>query len=169
MSMLGLKDKKADCYYAVARGFTQGIFCRWEDCKKAVLHCSYSDYRKMDDISKAVDYLFEHSSGMGTYRLSLGQESKDFAGLNELAEYVSIIEENKSDKEEISSHAESVPIWYKYSLSVEEAAKYFRIGENKLRFLIKQDPSANYLLWNGNRPQIKRVAFEIYLNGQSSI
>ena len=26
-----------------------------------------------------------------------------------------------------------VPIWEKYTLTIEEAAKYFRIGENKLR------------------------------------
>ena len=26
-----------------------------------------------------------------------------------------------------------MPIWEKYTLTIEEAAKYFRIGENKLR------------------------------------
>ena len=26
-----------------------------------------------------------------------------------------------------------VPIWEKYTLTIDEAAKYFRIGENKLR------------------------------------
>ena len=26
-----------------------------------------------------------------------------------------------------------IPVWEKYTLSVEEAAAYFRIGENKLR------------------------------------
>ena len=29
-----------------------------------------------------------------------------------------------------------IPIWEKYTLSIEEAASYFRIGENKLRRLI---------------------------------
>lgn len=28
-----------------------------------------------------------------------------------------------------------IPIWRKYTLTVEEAAAYFRIGENKLRNL----------------------------------
>ena len=28
-----------------------------------------------------------------------------------------------------------VPIWEKYTLTIEEASKYFRIGENKLRKL----------------------------------
>lgn len=42
-----------------------------------------------------------------------------------------------------------IPIWRKYTLSVEEAAMYFRIGENKLRSLINEDKNADYLLWNG--------------------
>lgn len=53
-----------------------------------------------------------------------------------------------------------VPLWEKYTLTVEEAALYFRIGENKLRKLISDDKNASYILWNGNRPQIKRVMFE---------
>lgn len=29
-----------------------------------------------------------------------------------------------------------VPVWEKYTLSIEEAAAYFRIGENKLRKIL---------------------------------
>ena len=50
--------------------------------------------------------------------------------------------------------------WEKYTLSVEEAAQYFRIGENKIRRLIHENEDADYVLWNGNRPQIKRKKFE---------
>ncbi len=53
-----------------------------------------------------------------------------------------------------------IPLWAKYTLTVEEAAVYFRIGENKLRKLISENRSAKFILWNGNRPQIKRVMFE---------
>lgn len=53
-----------------------------------------------------------------------------------------------------------IPLWEKYTLTVEEAAVYFRIGENKLRRLIGENKNARYILWNGNRPQIKRVLFE---------
>lgn len=53
-----------------------------------------------------------------------------------------------------------IPLWEKYTLTVEEAALYFRIGENKLRKLISENKDAIYILWNGNRPQIKRVMFE---------
>ena len=31
-----------------------------------------------------------------------------------------------------------VPIWEKYTLTIEEASKYFRIGENKLRSSLKK-------------------------------
>ena len=57
-----------------------------------------------------------------------------------------------------------IPIWRKYTLSVQEAAKYFRIGDKKMRKLIEENPSANYILWNGTRPQIKRRLFEQYLD-----
>lgn len=53
-----------------------------------------------------------------------------------------------------------VPIWEKYTLTIEEAAKYFRIGENKLRKLAEEKPNANWVILNGNRIQIKRKQFE---------
>ena len=54
----------------------------------------------------------------------------------------------------------NIPIWEKFTLSIEEAASYFRIGESKLRKIINENPDADYILWNGNRPQIKRSKFE---------
>ena len=57
-----------------------------------------------------------------------------------------------------------IPVWRKYTLSVQEAAKYFRIGEKKMRKLIEENPNANYILWNGTSPQIKRRLFEQYLD-----
>ncbi len=53
-----------------------------------------------------------------------------------------------------------VPIWEKYTLTIEEAAKYFRVGEKKLRKLAEDNPNANWLIMNGNRIQIKRRQFE---------
>ena len=53
-----------------------------------------------------------------------------------------------------------IPVWEKYTLSVDEAAAYFRIGQNKLRQIIDRDKNADYLLWNGNRPQMKRIKFQ---------
>ena len=53
-----------------------------------------------------------------------------------------------------------VPIWEKYTLTIEEAARYFRIGEKKLRKLVEENPDAGWLIMNGNRAQIKRRQFE---------
>lgn len=53
-----------------------------------------------------------------------------------------------------------VPIWEKYTLTIEEAAKYFRVGEKKLRKLAEDNPDASWLIMNGNRALIKRKQFE---------
>lgn len=57
----------------------------------------------------------------------------------------------------------------KYTLSIEEAAEYFRIGENKLRRIVRDNENADYVLWNGNRPQIKRKKFEEMIDSVNSI
>lgn len=62
-----------------------------------------------------------------------------------------------------------VPIKDKYTLSIDEAIAYFRIGEGKLRNIIKNNPNANFILWNGNRAQIKRKLFENYIDGLSAV
>ena len=59
---------------------------------------------------------------------------------------------------------EKILFWNKYTLSVEEAAAYFRIGENKLRNIIAENKTTQFILWNGNRPQIKRQLFEQYID-----
>lgn len=53
-----------------------------------------------------------------------------------------------------------IPVWEKYTLSIEEASKYFRIGENKLRRLAEQNKHVDWIILNGNRLQIKRRQFE---------
>ena len=53
-----------------------------------------------------------------------------------------------------------IHIWERYTLTIEEASKYFRIGENKLRRLAEENKNANWLIMNGNRIQIKRKKFE---------
>ncbi|MDK7119560.1 excisionase, partial [Streptococcus oralis] len=49
-----------------------------------------------------------------------------------------------------------IPVWEKYTLTIEEASKYFRIGENKLRRLAEENKDAGWFIMNGNRIQIKR-------------
>ena len=62
-----------------------------------------------------------------------------------------------------------VPIWEKYTLTIEEAAKYFCIGENKLRRLAEENLSSGWVLVNGNRLQIKRKQFEKVIDSLDEI
>lgn len=57
-----------------------------------------------------------------------------------------------------------IPFWERYTLSIEEAAAYFRIGENKLRKIVSENKDADFVLWNGTRSQIKRKKFENYID-----
>lgn len=59
---------------------------------------------------------------------------------------------------------EDIPVWNKYLLSIEEAAVYFHIGENKMRRLVSQNEHAAWVLWNSNRALIKRKIFEDYID-----
>lgn len=61
-----------------------------------------------------------------------------------------------------------IPLWRKYTLSVQEAAKYFQIGDKKLKKLIEKNPDAEFILWNGSRPQIKRKLFEQFTDEKLS-
>lgn len=67
------------------------------------------------------------------------------------------------------NNVSSIPLWEKYTLTVEEAARYFRIGENKLRKIAEDNPDANWLLMNGNRIQIKRKLFEQFVDTLSVV
>ena len=62
-----------------------------------------------------------------------------------------------------------IPIWQKYTLSIEEASRYFRIGEKKLRRLAEENPNANWLIMNGNRLKNKRKQFDKVIDEQELI
>ena len=49
-----------------------------------------------------------------------------------------------------------IPVWRRYTLTIEEAAGYYHIGDGKLRMLIDQNPHEDFYLMNGNRALIKR-------------
>ena len=49
-----------------------------------------------------------------------------------------------------------IPFWEQYTLSIEEAAEYFRIGQKRLRRIISENPDADFILMNGNRIQINK-------------
>ena len=57
-----------------------------------------------------------------------------------------------------------IPVWRRYTLTIEEAAGYYQIGEGKLRMLIDTHPNGDFYVMNGNRVLIKREKFERYLD-----
>ena len=61
------------------------------------------------------------------------------------------------------------PVYEKYSLSIEQAADYFGIGQKKLRQIVSDHCGAGFILHNGNRVQIKRKKFEEFLDKTSAI
>lgn len=62
-----------------------------------------------------------------------------------------------------------IPLWEKYTLTVNEASVYFHIGDKKLRKIIADDADADYLIKVGNRQMIKRKRFEQFLDRQEAI
>ena len=63
----------------------------------------------------------------------------------------------------------TVPIWEKYSLSIQEAAEYYGIGEKRLRQIITDNPCASFILEIGSHVRIKRMLFEQYLDESTVI
>lgn len=57
-----------------------------------------------------------------------------------------------------------IPVWRRYILTIEEAANYYHIGENKLRLIADEHPNADFIIMNGNRVLIKRQKFEDFLD-----
>lgn len=39
-----------------------------------------------------------------------------------------------------------IPVWRRYTLTIEEAARYYHIGEGKLRMLIEEHPNEDFML-----------------------
>lgn len=63
-----------------------------------------------------------------------------------------------------------VPVSDKYGLTIEEAAAYFGIGEEKIRKLISYDPEAQKTIKkNGRKIVIKKELIAEYLNNIDSI
>ncbi len=62
-----------------------------------------------------------------------------------------------------------IPIWRRYTLTIEEAARYYHIGESKLRSIIDTHPEGDFYVMNGNRALIKREKFERYLDMATAV
>lgn len=69
----------------------------------------------------------------------------------------------------IAGNNDEVPVWEKYALTVNEASKYFNIGEKKLRILIDNYINYGFVIQNGTKSLIKRKKFEEFLNETTAI
>lgn len=62
-----------------------------------------------------------------------------------------------------------IPAWHRYTLTIEEAAEYYHIGEGKLRSIIDANRNEDFFVMNGNRVLIKREKFERYLDRATAV
>ena len=57
----------------------------------------------------------------------------------------------------------------KFCLSIVEASRYAAIGENRLRRIIDEDKTLDWVLHVGSQVRIKREAFERWVSGVTYI
>ena len=139
---------------------------RWD--KAAGYLCSWLGYNKGSDFLKAYGYniVNEEKSPAVTEQKQPQAPKEKKVSKPKPAEAE---EPLKEESPKLRDPKFDIPIWEKYVLTVQEAAAYFRIGENKLRQIVADNPRADYLLWNGNRPQFKRRMFEKYVDGLNEV
>ena len=63
---------------------------------------------------------------------------------------------------------DSVPLWQKSNLTLDEAAVYSGIGKNRIRQL-SDDENCEFVLWVGTKRLIKRKQFDEFIAKQYSI
>lgn len=68
-----------------------------------------------------------------------------------------------------TENRQQLPWWQKYTLTLNEASEYFGIGYKKLKQFVQEHSDTDFVLWNGNRVQIKREQFQRYLDEQMNI
>lgn len=69
----------------------------------------------------------------------------------------------KGGEKGMSDRKYNVPICEKYALTIEEAAEYSNIGQNKISELLKQ-PRCTFVLFVGRKKLVKRREFEEFIS-----
>ena len=69
----------------------------------------------------------------------------------------------------ITEYESKIPAYLKYSLGIEEAARYYGIGEKKLRQIIAENPAGDFYLEIGKKILLKRSKFEAYLDASTAL
>jgi len=60
-------------------------------------------------------------------------------------------------------------LWKKYTLTITEASEYFNIGEKKIRQIVQENDTADFILNNGVKVLIKRIKFEQFIDSVSCL
>ena len=63
----------------------------------------------------------------------------------------------------------TVPIWEKYALTIAEAARYFGIGEKKLKVIASEYGDDGFIIQNGVKVLFKREKFSEWLDNVNTI
>ena len=61
-----------------------------------------------------------------------------------------------------------VPIWEKSNLTIEEAAEYSNIGQNKINDLLRE-PRCTFVLYVGKKKLVKRKEFDRFISERVEI
>ena len=82
-------------------------------------------------------------------------------------ESIPVIRKEYDQKEKLTvaktiEKKQEVPIWKKTTLTIEEAAEYSNIGQNKLTELLKK-PRCSFVLYVGKKKLVKRKEFEAFI------
>ena len=80
---------------------------------------------------------------------------------------IDVVDESGIFSEE--ANAVIVPPYRKYTIGIDEAARYYGIGTKKLRQIIADNPSGDFFLEIGRHVLIKRRQFEAYLDNASAL
>lgn len=64
---------------------------------------------------------------------------------------------------------QSVPLWHKMTLTIQEASELSGIGEKKIRQMVRENPSADFILMNGTKYLIKRKQLEALIDAINSL
>lgn len=131
---------------------------------------AYTDRHEADmeedtDIATVIRDLNKYLSDRAeAYITTMNRVGKALTGRDVVAEFISANGLPYVECGGCEKAVTEVPIWEKYTLSIDEAALYFKIGRDKLRKIIVENPDADFVLWNRTRAQIKRKKFEEYID-----
>lgn len=131
---------------------------------------AYTDSHKADmeedtDIATVIRDLNNYLSDRAeAYITTMNRIGKILTGRDAVAEFITANGLPYVECRGCERAVTEVPIWEKYTLSIDEAALYFKIGRDKLRKIIAENPDADFVLWNRTRAQIKRKKFEEYID-----